>query len=244
MVCRNIAVLALSAMLGACGTPAPKVIPGKGAVYGTVETRPHKEFVAKVTKPDMFSTDPQYVTASDGRIVFSADMVNYNELDDVHVGIIGGPRAQNPRTHRLVVGAKGPEPRSLALAPGDLLQIQNSTPAALTLFLSDRDDDDKFQDIPALEPGGSRTVAIALAGNLEINSEDDERFRVAILSRHGLLARRLRSGAPYQFTNLEPGSYRILFWYWRLGMLEHQVQVEPGRNLRLDETLSVDRIVH
>ena len=86
-------------------------------------------------------------------------------------------------------------------------------------------------------------VQVKLTGHLELLSEEKDSWAVRILSRPGLISQRVASGENYVFEKLDPGSYTLIFWYWRLGSVEKQVNVTAGRNQRIDQVLSVDQVI-
>ena len=64
-----------------------------------------------------------------------------------------------------------------------------------------------------------------------------------MLSREGLQSRRIRSGSTYDFRDMPPGEYDLLFWFWRLGALNQKVTIVAGEHTRVNGVLSVDTIV-
>lgn len=59
-----------------------------------------------------------------------------------------------------------------------------------------------------------------------------------------MLAKRMSSGEHYQFDKLEPGSYQLIFWYWRLGKIQQTVHIQAEENSRVDKTLTVDSVIN
>ena len=43
--------------------------------------------------------------------------------------------------------------------------------------------------------------------------------------------------------NVQPGPYRLTFWYWRLGRLYSDVTALANQSVRKDATLAVDTLV-
>lgn len=220
-----------------CGCAgAPAVVPGKGAIYGTVAANAHKLLREKAAK----NVDVEYSIG--GEIAYTKEMVNYPALDELYVCLIG-PGQKNSSEHVLSVSNAGMSPRSLVLAPGDKVRIRNNTSRTHTFFAAEASDDGGFQGFPPLKPGSEGSYTINLVGDLELTSEEDERITASVLSRRGLVGQRHSSGSPYSFEKLAPGNYTMLFWFWRLGYIQHQVNVQAGKNIELNETLSVDRLI-
>jgi hypothetical protein len=221
----------------ACAS-APKIVPGKGAVYGTVSAASHKSIIEKAAQ----NVDAEY--SEDGKIVYSKLMVNYNQLQELYVCLID-PTYNGGKEHLLVAVDGGMSLRSIALAPGDKLRIRNNTPQTQNFFIAEvSGDEEGFQGIPPLRPGEEGVYTVDLEGDLELGSDDNEQLLTSIISKKGLMGRRFSSGAPYSFELLEPGQYDLIFWYWRLGLIQRQVDIRAGKNVQVNETLSVDRMVN
>ena len=212
----------------------PQVVPGKSAVYGVVKTESHKDLIAKAAK----NIDVEYSIG--GKIVYNKDMVNYNNIGEIYVCLID-PNFTGGKEHSLVVRDSGFSLRSLALALGDKLRIKNETSRTQNFFMADLGDG--FQMFPPIGPGKERSITVNLTGDIELGSEEDDRLIVSILSRAGLISRRIASGQSYAFESLEPNAYGIMFWFWRLGYIEKRFVAEAGKNSRMNQTLSVDRII-
>ncbi len=218
---------------------APEIVPGRGAIYGVVSADSHKAIVEKAAS----GVDTEYST-EEGTVLYTKEMVNYPNLKELYVCLIDGNHSGG-KEHLLAVDDTGMSLRSLAIAKGDRLRIRNNTSQTLTFFVSDVEETGEgFQAFPPLNPGTEGVFAITLEGDLELSSEEDERLIISILSRKGLIGLRRRSGDRYVFERLVPGTYDMLFWFWRLGHIQHRVEVKAKTNLRLNETLSVDRIIH
>ena len=97
--------------------------------------------------------------------------------------------------------------------------------------------------IPAIPAGATGEVRVSIEGLLELGADENERLVGHVLARRGLRALAVASGENYAFNDLDPGKYRMTFWYWRLGSLERSVNLQAGKATRLDEVLSVDRTV-
>lgn len=229
--------LAWMTLLSGCAGP-PEIVPGKGAIYGIVSANSHKAIVAKAA-----TGEHPYLGTEDGVMFYDEHMVNYYDLEELYVCLID-PTYSGGREHVLVADATGMSLRSLVMAEGDRLRIRNHTSRTQSFFLSDLEKTKEgIQIFSPLSPGAERVFSITLKGDLELSSEEDERLITSILSRKGLRGRRYSSGSLYAFERLAPGKYDVLFWFWRLGSIQHQVHVQAGRNIRLDETLSVDKII-
>jgi len=75
-------------------------------------------------------------------------------------------------------------------------------------------------------------------------SEDNDALKTVVFAKKNMLTKRLASGDHYQFEHLEPGTYPLIFWYWRLGKIQQTVQIQAEQNTRVDKTLTVDNIIH
>ncbi|MDH3257683.1 MAG: hypothetical protein OEM27_08690 [Nitrospinota bacterium] len=213
---------------------APKIVPGKGAVYGVVKAASHKDMVEKAAH----SGDPIYSIG--GKINYTQDMINYPELKELYVCLVD-PKYQGGREHRLATTGEGMSLRSLAVALGDTIRIKNQTPKVQNFYMVDRLEG--IQVFPPIPPGKEESIAVRLKGILELESEDDENLVTTVLSKPGLIPRRVGSGTRYSFEKLDPGTYSMIFWFWRLGAINKQVIVAKEKNTRIDQVLSVDQII-
>lgn len=239
MTLLNILWYLVSATIVTGCVTAPAIVPGKGAIYGIVSADSHKAIVEKAAS----GIDAEY-SAEDGKIVYTKEMINYRNLEELYVCLID-PNYSGGKEHLLVMDESGMSLRSLALAKGDKLRVRNSTPRTQDVFVSAIDDTEQgFQAFPPLRPGTESVFTITVEGDLEFRSEEDEHLVTSLLSRNGLIGRRQSSGSFYAFERLAPGTYDVLFWFWRLGYVQHRIDVRTGQNVRLDQTLSVDRVIH
>lgn len=216
-------------LLAGC-VSAPDIIPGKGAVYGVVKATSHKDLVEKAAQ----SSDPIYSIG--GKINYTPDMINYPELKELYVCLVD-PEYQGGREHRLATAGEGMSLRSLAVAPGDTIRIKNQTSKVQNFYMVDRLEG--IQIFPPMPPGKEAAITVRLEGILELESEDDENLVTTVLSKPGLIARRVGSGMRYTFEKLDPGTYGVIFWFWRLGAIHKQAVVEKEKNTRIDQVLSV-----
>lgn len=223
----------LGVVLAGCAG-GPPVVPGKGAVYGHFSADSHKALVAKVAE----AKDPMY--GEGGKIVYSKDMVNYSGLTDLFVCLVSD-RFSGGREHSIEIQEDGFAMEDLAVAPGDRIRMINRSSLAHSIYLVDVGDG--IQTLPSISPGQESVIEVKLTGDLELLSEEKDAWSVRVLSRPGLLGQRVASGESYAFERLEPGSYAVVFWYWRLGSVEKQVNVMAGQNLRIDQVLSVDQVI-
>jgi hypothetical protein len=230
--------------LPACQS-APKVelSSGKGAVVGKVETRAHKEMIkkAKDTARTQSKFDRDEYTTLSGKIRYSDKMVNYDKLDDVYVGLISSATVAQPAM-KIVATENGFEPRAIAVRTGDKINITNATSIELTFYVVDPNSD-AIEELSPLVPGASGEIAIPMEGLLELAADERDDLIASVLSRRGMQTRRVTSGKYYTFNDLSPGNYQMLFWYWRLGLLERPVTIKMGEVTELNEYLSVDRLI-
>ena len=121
------------------------------------------------------------------------------------------------------------------------MRIVNTTENSLTFYAVNLDSDD-VEEFAPLAAGASGEITISLEGLLEIATDERDDLIASVLSRRGMQVRRVTNGAIYLFNNLTPGDYRMMFWYWRLGLLEQPVSVKAGEVTEVNEYLSVDRM--
>jgi len=232
-------VLLTALCLAACAHE-PKLAAGKGAIYGVLLADAHPAFKEK--HMNNAGSGSIYDSGNGGDIVYKDDMVDYPKLEELYVGLVLADLA--PQRHQLTANADGMSPRSLALAPGDVLHIQNRSGHSQQFFITTASGSDGIQSFPGLAAGASADYIVELEGDLELLSEDDENLKTVLLAKKNMLGKRVSSGAYYQFENLSPGSYRLIFWYWRLGKIRQSIQVRAGENTRVDKTLSVESVMH
>ncbi len=223
-------------VFSACASiPVPPIVPGKGAVYGTLTAQSHSKIIEKAKG----SGGNDDYAGPDG-IIFNKDMVNYRNLKDLYACLLD-PSYTGGKQINLTATTEGLSPRSLALSPGDIISISNSTSGPLTFFLADMGD--AFQDLGKIKPGQTESFTIKIQGNLELGTDEDEAIKAIVFSQSGLRSKRVASGQAYSFEKLEPGSYDMIFWFWRLGKIHRQVQIQPGQNVAVHETLSVNTVM-
>ncbi len=217
---------------------APEIIPGLGSVYGILEANAHRSILNK----SAFSDENSVYSISGKNREFAKKMIDYHTLTGLFAGII--KPAHSPQQHKLVATETGFSHKSLALAPGDSLLLSNLSHKKLNFFIINRNDSDAgFQSFPELAPGQQKKFSIQQTGELELLADEDERYKMHILSKTNLLAVQLSSNQPYQFTHLTPGPYQLYFWHWRLGLIKKEITIHSESNHRLDIVLSVDRII-
>jgi len=229
-------LIVLSILLSGCAA-GPEIAKGKGNIFGQVVARPHKEFIKKIAD----GRPVEYEVRGDNSIAFTSEMVNYDNLDEIYVGLIG-PGRNGRAEHVLTIADNGVSRRSIMVARGDVLKVRNNSAGALTFYLIDSATDDVIE-FPAIESRQTRNLVVDLEGLLELGADEDDALTVSILSARNLVSQQVQSGGIYAFTGLDPGTYDLLFWFWRLGKLEHRLEVQSDTNHQIDETLSVDRIV-
>ncbi len=226
-------IIAILLFLSACSS-APEIVPGKGAIYGTISAESHKDIIAKASKDD----DSGY--GINGQVVFEKGMVNYHQLKELYVCLIN-PSLSSGKDHLLIADDDKMSHRSLAIARGDRLWVQNNSSKVLTFFLAGQDD--SIQVYSPVNPGKRSVVEVKHEGTLELGSDENERLITTLFSRTGLVSQMHSSGDEYVFKNLDPGQYRIVFWFWRLGFIEKNITIKAGENIKLNQVLSVDKIM-
>jgi hypothetical protein len=175
-------------------------------------------------------------------IKYQDNMVNYAQLDDLYVGLIQAHLA--PQQHQLTANNDGMSPKAIALAVGDTVLIHNNTQQAQNFFVAETvAETGKVQAFPSLAAGAKASYKIDLEGDLALLSEDNGILKTAVLAQKNMQALRVSSGGSYQFSNLNPGTYPLIFWYWRLGKIQQAIQIQADENLRVDKTLTVDSVI-
>lgn len=240
--------LPVAVLAGGCAAPKQqRLAEGTGAVVGEIKARPHKDYLKKAKDKAQDSglnegnADSYGSFSSSGKIVYNETMVNYGRIEVY--AILLNPAAEPGNRHEVKAKKDGGlHPEALAVAKGDIIHIKNESTQPLTFFLADINGGD-IQDVPELAPGDSADMTVELVGDLELATDEDERLSVAVLSREGLQSRRIQSGSSYEFLDVPPGEYDLLFWYWRLGSLNQKVTIVEGQRTQVDGVLSVDTIV-
>ncbi|MZH02515.1 MAG: hypothetical protein F3745_03705 [Nitrospinae bacterium] len=230
---KNITIFLILFSLISCSS-GPEVIPGKGAVYGTITAESHKDIIAKASKSG------GGIYGDDGKVVFNEKMVNYDKLKELFVCLLD-PSFSGGNDHLLIANNKRMSQKSLALAKGDRLSVQNNSSQTLTFFIAGGDDD--IQVFSPVKPGQRSVITVQMVGDLELGSDENESLTTTLLSRRGLVGQQHSSGDKYSFEKLNPGQYKILFWFWRLGFIEKTIFIKAGENIRINQTLSVDKIM-
>jgi hypothetical protein len=232
-------LLSVVFILSACAD-APKVVKGKGGVYGMVSADSHPLFNNKMEHDSGSSIYGEMKAAG---IKYQDNMVNYAQLDELYVGLVQANLP--PQEHQLTATAEGMSRQSMALATGDSIRIQNNSGRNQDFFVAKPSGTDKdIQVFPMLPPGATATYKIELEGDLELLSDNNAALKTAIFAKKNMLVKRVSSGENYQFDNLDPGSYRLIFWYWRLGKIEQTVQIQAEQTIRVDKVLTVDSVIH
>ncbi|MBL6987874.1 MAG: hypothetical protein ISR72_12730 [Methylobacter sp.] len=227
-------------ILSAC-VNAPKIISGKGSVYGVLSADSHSAFNKKMN-------DNQDITSIYGEmqttgIKYQSDMVDYAKLDELYVGLIQA--SLPPQQHQITATTKGMSRKSIALATGDTLLIRNNTNQIQNFFIAETSvTGENIQTFPGLATGASASYKVELEGDLELLSEDNEALKTVLFSKKNMLTKRVNSGDSFQFENLAPGSYQLIFWYWRLGKIQQTIQVKSDENTRVDKILTVDNVIN
>jgi hypothetical protein len=226
-------IFLLLVVLYSCSS-APEIVPGKGAVYGTITANSHKDILAKASKKK------EGAYGGLGGIIFTEQMVNYPELKELFVCLVD-TSLQGGKDHLITVSNQKLSHRSLAIGKGDRLTIQNDSTETLTFYLAGKDED--IQMYSPIKSGESASLIVESEGDLELGSDENESLQATLLSRRGLVGQQHSSGDNYIFKNLQPGQYKILFWFWRLGLIEKNIVIKAGENIELNQILSVDKIL-
>lgn len=232
-------LLSVVLMLSAC-IDGPKVINGKGGVYGTLSADSHPSFNKKLE--NNAGSNSIYAEMKSAGVKYQDDMVDYAKLDELYAGLV--QTNLPPQQHQLAATAEGMSRKSIALATGDTLQLQNNTHRSQNFFVAESSGAGGIQTFPSLAAGATASYKIDLEGDLELLSEDNEALKTAIFSKKNMLTQRVSSGGSYQFDNLDPGSYQLIFWYWRLGKIKQTVQIHAEENIRVDKILTVDSVIN
>ncbi len=216
---------------------APEVASNKSAVHGVVVARAHSQILTKWASGPEDPYAPTFGTDANR----PAEAIDYGGLTGIYVGLVD-PAYPGGATHDIAFSKAGAKPESLAVAVGDVIRVRNDTAGPVTFFLA-ATQGDAIQDIPVLPAGRTGMIRVTFEGLLELGMDENERLIAPVLARRGLRTSAVVSGGNYVFNDLEPGEYRMTFWYWRLGSLERSVKLVAGRPTRVDEVLAVDRTV-
>jgi hypothetical protein len=219
--------------LASCSS-GPESIPGKGGIFGTITAESHKDIIAKASK------DNDGFYGGDGKVVFTEQMVNYEKLNELFVCVLD-PSFLGGNEHLLFAKDKKMSQKSLAIAKGDRLWVQNNSSRTLTFFIAG--EDDNIQVFSPTKPGERSVITVQQVGELELGSDENESLMTTLLSRKGLVGQQHSSGDKYSLGNLSPGQYKIIFWFWRLGFVEKTIYVKAGENIEINQILSVDKIM-
>ncbi|MFI3120217.1 MAG: hypothetical protein QX203_09570 [Methylococcaceae bacterium] len=225
-------------ILTAC-ISAPNVVKGKGGVYGVLSADSHPA-ISKKREHDPGSNSG-YGEMGMAGAEHQEDRVDYAKLDELYVGLV--QTNLPPRQHQLVASIDGMSRKSIALATGDSLQLHNNTRQSQHFFVAEPATGN-IQTFPTLAAGAVANCKIDLEGDLELLSEDNDALKTVLFSKKNMLAKRMSSGEHYQFDKLEPGSYQLIFWYWRLGKIQQTVHIQAEENSRVDKTLTVDSVIN
>ena len=174
------------------GVAEPALAEGKGGIHGVVTARAHKDLIAKVKAladdPKLIANPNPYVS-SDGSIIYTFDMVNYRSLEEIFVGYVE-PRGVAPITHELEIDEDRFRPRSLAIATGDILKIENDTDQPLTFYIAKEDSDEILETDP-IPPGDTGTLTVTLEGLLELGADENDKSVFRLLSLPNLVSKRM-----------------------------------------------------
>lgn len=226
-------------LLGGC-VHEPKIIAGKGAVYGVLSADAHPEFKKKMEDANN-NTSSSYGYKADQGIDYKNDMVNYSNLKALYVGLVTPDH--RPQQHHLFAKPTGISPYSLALSPDDTLHIHNNTPNTQHFFITETLGKAGFQSFPALKAGEEATFTVKLEGNLELLSDDNDNLKTHLFSKKNMQSKLRSSGEYYQFEHLNPGDYQLIFWYWRLGDIQQSIRINPQENLQVNKVLTVKSVM-
>jgi len=225
-------------LLSSC-VNSPKIIANKGAVYGVFSADAHPDFKKKILNDSKSSS--RYVKKGKKGINYQDNMVDYSNLKELYVGLISTD--YKPQQHSLFANPEQMLPGSLALSIGDRLHIHNNTSSTQNFFISEIGGEG-FQSFPELKAGQNAHFTLELVGDLELLSEDNDKLKTILFSKKNMLTKQLHSGQGYQFENLNPGIYQLIFWYWRLGKIEQSIIIKAEKNLNIDKTLTVESVMH
>ncbi|MCK5353470.1 MAG: hypothetical protein KAJ63_00010 [Methyloprofundus sp.] len=227
-------------LLTACSTSAPKIIAGRGAVYGVVSAGSHPDL--KNNRPAGTSVTDTYMDDDEGgELYYQGNLIDYSRLKEIYVGLISAD--YRPQLHHVYVEPNGIYPYSLALSPNDTLHIHNNTTIPLNFYITGLEDKQGFQSFPELKAGEMAFFKLKLEGRLELLSEEDEKLKVHLLAKENMLSQKLSSGQNYRFERLRPGDYQLIFWYWRLGEIREDIHIKAQENISIDKTLTVDSVM-
>lgn len=227
-------------LLTACSTTsAPKIMAGRGAVYGVVSAGLHPDL--KNNRQSGTSATDTYMDDAGGGIYYQGNMIDYSRLKEIYVGLISAD--YRPQLHQVYVEPNGIYPYSLALSPNDTLHIHNNTAIPLNFYITGLADKQGFQSFPELKAGQAAFFKLKLEGRLGLLAEEDEKLKLHLLAKENMLSQKLSSGQDYRFERLKPGDYQLIFWYWRLGEIREDIHIKAQENISIDKTLTVDSVM-
>ncbi|MDQ7089996.1 MAG: hypothetical protein Q9M50_05055 [Methylococcales bacterium] len=226
-------------LLSAC-VQQPKIIAGKGAVYGVLSADAHPAFKNKIQNATN-DTASAYGDSTYNEINYKNNMVNYPSLKALYVGLVTPDHS--PQSHHLSVNPQGISPYSLALSPDDTLHIHNKTPNTQHFFITATLGKEGFQSFPALKAGEKAGFTVKLEGNLDLLSSDNDKLKVHLFPKKNMQSKPLSSGQSYQFELLNPGDYQLIFWYWRLGKIQQHIHINAEENRQVNQVLTVKSVM-
>jgi len=211
-----------------------------GTIYGHVKTKGHKEVLAKWLSQSIENDEPAGESYGN-KNGLPDGAIDYGNLSGIYV-ILTDKGYKGGRYHEARVDSDGFWPAALAVSVGDKIRVENKTSNDITVYLAG-DGDDDIQEFPVIEEGRSETIVVKLTGELELGVDEMEDEIMSVASGTGWRTQRLSSGDDYEFEDLKAGAYDVVFWFWRLGSIVRQVTLNSGQRLKVNEILSVDRII-
>jgi len=233
-----IAILAFVMLNGSFAVPV--VAQDTGTIYGRVSTKGHKEVLAKWLSQSIENDEPA-AESYGSKNGLPDGAIDYSNLSGIFV-ILTDTGYKGGRFHEARVDSDGFWPAALAVSVGDKIRVENKTSNDITVYLAG-DGDDDIQEFPVIEEGRSETIVVKLTGDLELGVDELDDEIMSVASGAGWRTKRLSSGDDYEFEDLKAGPYDVVFWFWRLGSIVRKVTLNSGQRLKVDEILSVDRIV-
>jgi hypothetical protein len=219
---------ACAALLACAGAPSLRD-PGRSGVYGYLKLVPHEG-----VRPETTAGAPSGAYAD--RRYAGAELVDYSKPGFAVVYLEGpgspGPAAPLALTIRSDGEGVRLEPSQGAVGVGGEIRVRNA------------DDRPRVVSVPAagvlrsLAPGELLAVDARSAGELEVFVPDAPDAFARVFAAPGPFAAVSDSGR-YELLEVEPGRYALRAWHPRFPPAAEDVELSPGRVLRVDLELGV-----
>jgi len=219
----------LAAALLACAAPPPPDPPsGSATAWGFLRLVPREGVTPRAPGAGSPYADPA---------LRDVEFVDYSRPGFAVVYLEGTPSPGGLATLRIRDGQLRPylEPEHAAVGVGGTLRVENASAATHVLSLPDAD------RVRRIEPGASVEVELTQAGAhaLFVLDVPDEMGQIFVAP--GRFAVASASGR-FELRDLPPGRLRLGAWHPRFPPISRDLELAPGRALRIDLELGVGSI--